>query len=310
MAPHRAFSFPLSHVEEVERIPPLAVSKNDAAKLRSCEAFQIIRGLLVDKEVVEFCSQHFNDSRQDKEAWLLQRDITYALIVPILEIYRHATQVANALLGNRHIFDLELVFRGEARGAFSWLQCFVHEEEDWCLTRGCPACVVSYALQAEPTIRMILVACRLSESLTQQHNTSHLPIFEFWTQAMKKALDEDPFWGPNLWKDFEARAQKLEKGIEDLVRQCIELAPLAVNNNVASMQEDSPPSSPKFGFLSTTTTTTTLLPPLQEQQKNWMPMIVAGCWTTLLADAAEGRRQASSPSPMLSHPAFTRCITS
>ncbi|KAI4201318.1 MAG: hypothetical protein LQ350_003356 [Teloschistes chrysophthalmus] len=305
MALHRAFSFPLSHVEEDERIPPLAVSKNDAAKLRSCEAFQIIRGLLVDKDVVEFCSQHFHDSRQDKEAWLLQRDITYALIVPVLEIYRHATQVANALLGNRHIFDLELVFRGEARGAFSWLQCFVHEEEDWCLTRGCPGCVVTHALQAEPTIRMILVACRLSESLAQHHNTSHLPMFNFWSQAMKKALDEDPFWGPKLWKDFEARAQKLEKGIEDLVRQCIELAPMAVD---AASSQDSPPSSPKSGFLMRAKP----LLSQQEQQKNWIPMIVAGCWTTLLADAAEARREAALSPSSLSPPApaFTRCISS
>ncbi|KAL8704303.1 MAG: hypothetical protein Q9201_002525 [Fulgogasparrea decipioides] len=211
-----------------------------------------------------FCDQHCHDSRQDRDAWLLQRDITYAIIVPVLEIYRHASQVAKALLGNRHIFDLELVFRGEARGAFSWLQCFVKEEEDWCLTRGCPGrgrhwgkptkarltevigCIVSYALQAEPTIRMVLVACRLSASLRQQPNTSHLPMFDFWSQAMKKALDEDPFWGPGLWKDFEARAKALEKGIEELVRQCIELAPLAAT---ASQDDESPTSSPKHTFL-------------------------------------------------------------
>ncbi|KAL8691022.1 MAG: hypothetical protein Q9218_003660 [Villophora microphyllina] len=319
MAPHRAFSFPLSHVEEVERIPPFAVSKRDVAKLRSCEAFQIIRGLLVEKEGVEFCSQHCHDSRQDKEAWLLQRDITYALIVPVLEIYRHATQVANALLGNRHIFDLELVFRGEARGAFSWLQCFVMEEEDWCLTRGCPGkpttssklftfsrlssiagCVVSYALQAEPTIRMILVACRLSESLGQQRNTSHLPMFDFWSQAMKKASDEDPFWGPNLWKDFEARAKTLEKGIEELVRQCMKLAPMAIS---AAASQESPPSSPKHGFL-----TSTPLPRAQEQA-SWIPSIVAGCWTTLLADAAETKR-AGSPPTTPTHPILARCATS
>lgn len=42
------------------------------------------------------------------------------------------------MLGERNIFDLELVFRGEARGAFAWLQCFIAEEEEWCITRGCP----------------------------------------------------------------------------------------------------------------------------------------------------------------------------
>ena len=46
------------------------------------------------------------------------------------------------MLGNRNIFDLELVFRGEARGAFAWLQCFIAEEEEWCLTRGCPGTTI------------------------------------------------------------------------------------------------------------------------------------------------------------------------
>ncbi|KAL9017715.1 MAG: hypothetical protein Q9185_004990 [Variospora sp. 1 TL-2023] len=138
MAPNRAFSFPLSYTEETSRLPPFAVSKKDISQLRSCEAFQIVRGLLIDQDDQAFCDQHCHDCRDDKDAWLLQRDITYALILPVLEIYRHAVRVAKALLGNRHVFDLELVFRGEARGAFSWLQCFVMEEEDWCLTKGCP----------------------------------------------------------------------------------------------------------------------------------------------------------------------------
>ena len=74
----------------------------------------------------------------DRECWLLQRDITHALIFPILELFRHASNVARNMLGDRNIFDLELIFRGEARGAFAWLQCFIAEEEDWCRTRGCP----------------------------------------------------------------------------------------------------------------------------------------------------------------------------
>ena len=68
----------------------------------------------------------------------MQRDITYALILPLLEIQRYATQLAISMLGDRNIFDLELVFRGEARGAFAWLQCFIAEEEKWCSTQGCP----------------------------------------------------------------------------------------------------------------------------------------------------------------------------
>ncbi|KAI4092068.1 MAG: hypothetical protein LQ348_002712 [Seirophora lacunosa] len=303
MAPHRAFSFPLSYIEETSRLPPFVVSKKDLSKLRSCEAFRIIRELLVDQDDQAFCDLHCNDCREDKDAWLLQRDITYALILPVLEIHRHALQIAKALLGNRHVFDLELVFRGEARGAFSWLQCFVMEEEDWCLTKGCPGCVVSYIIQAEPTIRMILVACRLSSSLRQQRNTSHLPMFDFWFHVMKRALDEDPFWGPGLWKDFEARAVALEKGIEELVRQCVELAPVAAS---AAEADDTPPTSPTQHFRIKAASHSLLAP---QEQTHCIPGIVAGCWTTLLADAAEAKRlgplqTASSP------PLFIRSSTS
>ncbi|KAL9594761.1 MAG: hypothetical protein Q9219_006847 [cf. Caloplaca sp. 3 TL-2023] len=300
MAPHRAFSFPLSHVEETSRVPPFNLNTKDISRLRKCEAFQIIRALLVDQENHEFCDLHSTDSRKDKEAWLLQRDITYALTLPVLEIYRHAAQLAKALLGNRHIFDLELVFRGEARGTFSWLQCFVMDEEDWCLTRGCPGCVVSHAIQAEPTIRMILVACRLSSSLRHQRNASHLPIFDFWSDVMKKTLDEDPFWGPGLWKNFSARAAELESGIEELVRQCIELAPVAAN--AAARADHSPPTSPNkhvFGRASQ---------PLLQQPTRWVPSIVSGCWTTLLADATQTRRMEASPD-VSPRPALTRWFT-
>lgn len=95
-----------------------------------------------------FCSFHRTPSKDEKEVWLLQRDITYALILPVIEIYRYASQLARSMLGNRNIFDLELVFRGDARGAFSWLQCFIVEEKDWCSTRGCPG---------EPHIAVVLI---------------------------------------------------------------------------------------------------------------------------------------------------------
>ena len=50
MALHRAVSFPLSQIEEESRIPPFDVSKKDVLKLQSCEAFQLIRDLLLNKE--------------------------------------------------------------------------------------------------------------------------------------------------------------------------------------------------------------------------------------------------------------------
>ncbi|KAL8995221.1 MAG: hypothetical protein Q9169_004985 [Polycauliona sp. 2 TL-2023] len=331
MAPHRAFSFPLSHIEEESRIPPFELNKKDVSNLRSCEAFQIIRDLLVERKESEFCDHHSLDSQEDKEAWLLQRDITYALIVPVLEIYRHATQIAKALLGNRHIFDLELVFRGEARGAFSWLQCFVMEEEDWCLTRGCPgnfpaqqtrhpprattnishpACIVAHALVAEPTIRLILVACKLSSSLNSHKNThtqpprhpaSSPPLLSFYQSSLKNALDNDPFWGPQVWRTFESRAKVLERGIEELVEQCIDFGSLAAANIAATNNDDSPPTSPRYGMM-------LKLPQIKEsqEQRNWMPSVVLGCWTTLLADAAEAKRGRAD----VVHPLLLRCSTS
>lgn len=81
---------------------------------------------------------HQPTTREHAEAWLLQRDIIYALILPLLESYQHAAKLATSILGDRRIYDLELVFRGDARGAFAWLQAFMTEEKDWCEARGCP----------------------------------------------------------------------------------------------------------------------------------------------------------------------------
>ncbi|KAL9612322.1 MAG: hypothetical protein Q9167_003055 [Letrouitia subvulpina] len=293
MAPPRAFSFPISHAEEVSRIRPFPVSKKDVANLRSNAAFQVIRSSLRNQQEAEFCHEHCVDSRDTVEAWCLQRDITHALILPILEVYHFALRLAKRLLGKRNIFDLELIFRGEARGTFSWLQCFITEEEDWCMTRGCPGCIVSHVLEAEPTIRMVLVACRLSEATRQQTKASSLPMFKFWLGSLRRALDEDAFWGPGLWRDFEARAKALERGIEELVKQCIALEQVPTSLEQA---DESPPISP-------------CLPSLKPAlEKNLTHEIILGCWTTLLADAAETQRAARAPEP-IQQPPMNRSMT-
>lgn len=169
------------------------------------------------------------------------------------------------------------------------------------IANGCIGCIVSYMIQAEPTIRIILVACQLSSSLRQENDSSHLPMFDFWSHVMKKALDADPFWGPNLWKDFEARAMALEKGIEELVKQCIELTPIAAS---AAQADDSPPTSPKHEFRISQTVHST-----SQEHKHWISSMVSGCWTTLLADAAEARRVSPSSNSSY-HPVLTRLSTS
>lgn len=42
------------------------------------------------------------------------------------------------MTGGQSLEDLELVFSGEARGAFTWLQCFVVDGKEWCAATGCP----------------------------------------------------------------------------------------------------------------------------------------------------------------------------
>ena len=225
------------------------------------------------------------------------------------------------MLGDRNIFDLELVFRGEARGAFAWLQCFIAEEEDWCSTQGCPgrspyaalhlrmltsfkACVVTHVLEAEPTIRIIVTACRLAASLRRINDPAAgeepnpLPVFDFWLSSLRTALDEDPFWGPNIWKELEPRASNLEHGIHQMVRQCIEFERMQVGENVGQT-ETAPvsafvgvPEMPaKIGAYRSDGKRTV---PASEES-NWMQKVALGCWTTLLADTANvGRTPAVS----------------
>ena len=260
-----------------------------------------------------FCLHHQPTNKAHEQAWLLQRDITYALILPLLEIQRYATRLAVSMLGDRTIFDLELVFRGEARGAFAWLQCFIAEEEEWCSAQGCPgwsshpasdmrllltrfkACVVSHVLEAEPTIRIIVTACRLAASLRGTGDPSAgeypnpLPVFDFWLSSLRTALDQDPFWGPNIWKELEPRASNLENGIHQMVRQCIAFEGMqatttvqrpSINPVLASvggpelLSESGMYRSDGKGNVSVS------------EESGWMQKIVLGCWTTLLADAA------------------------
>lgn len=156
MARGRASTFPLSHVEEKARITPFSICDEDVEHLHSCRAFQAIRGFLRNQEserqvssvkplrgrcrltLPSFCMRHQPTSKEHIEAWLLQRDITYALILPLLEIYGYAAKLAKSMLGDRKIYDLELVFRGEARGAFVWLHAFMADEQEWCMAQGCP----------------------------------------------------------------------------------------------------------------------------------------------------------------------------
>ena len=266
-----------------------------------------------------FCHHHQPTTAEHEEAWLLQRDITYALILPVLEIHRYATQLALSMLGNRNIYDLELVFRGEARGAFAWLQCFIAEEKQWCLTHGCPgtwllqsptticvlrstACVVEHVLQAEPTIRIVLTACRLAESLRRASESPNVfPVYDFWLSSLRSALDEDAFWGPDLWKDLKLRASDLENGFHQMVRQCMEFEDMHIlggqSGDSVRKSRDGRVGEPTVGASARPARLGTYKSDgkrivFVSEESCWMQKIVLGCWTTLLIDAANVGRSA------------------
>ncbi|MCJ1485797.1 hypothetical protein MMC06_005972 [Schaereria dolodes] len=308
----------MSHSEEDSRTSPFTIRKEDLAKLDSSQGFQIVRKLLTTDRSAAFCEHHSPSTEDIKQAWLLHRDITHAIIMPVLEIYRQASQLAESFLCPRSIFDLELAFRGEARGAFSWLQCLIVEEEDWCSTRGCPACIVNYVLQSEPTIRLVLAACRLSRSLRKPKAGRNLPLFDFWRSSLRKVLDTDPFWGPTYSKDIEARAADLETGIQQLVRQCCELSEAVVvaaapghdgehgkvhdrdlpdtkgKDCIAKASEPYHELAQRSVKIRASLTVKKHPSAIPQEEQSWLQKIVLGCWTTLLADAAEATRRAVS----------------
>lgn len=288
MAPDCSCGFLESESEQAFRTSPFYVHHDDVASLQSSKAFRVIQNSLEKQHDSAFCAYHRLSDSHDKEAWLLQRAITHALVLPVLWIYRYASRLATSLLGDRNIVDLELVFRGEARGAFAWLQCFMVEEEDWCMTRGCPACVVSHILQAEPTIRIVLVAGRLSQSL-RHCGGSPSPVLDFWLLSLRKALEEDIFWGPGFWEDIDARASWLEQGIRELVRQCFELANLVPGRKLGRASPFVLKAPAYDGSVVSAKPQTSKIdnPMTSNGGSDFLKRILLRFWNTISADAAE-----------------------
>ena len=171
------------------------------------------------------------------------------------------------------------------------------------------ACVVSHVLEAEPTIRIIVTACRLAASLRGTGDSSTgeypnpLPVFDFWLSSLRTALDQDPFWGPNIWKELEPRASNLENGIHQMVRQCIEFEGMQATKTVQrpSMYPVlASVGAPELLSESGTYRSDGKGKASVSEESSWMQKIVLGCWTTLLADAANvGRTPAIVLAPQL-----------
>ena len=173
------------------------------------------------------------------------------------------------------------------------------------LTDQSKACVVSHVLEAEPTIRIIVTACRLATSLrrtsdpTAGKDPNPLPVFDFWLGSLRTALDRDPFWGPDIWRELEPRALNLENGIHQMVRQCIEFEEMQ-----ATKTHRQPEVAPISAFagdaeLPAKLGTYRLVGKgmvFVSEESDWMQKIVLGCWTSILADTANvGRTPAIVP---------------
>ena len=101
-------------------------------------------------------------------------------------------------------------------------------------------------------------------------------------------MDEDAFWGPNIWKELEPRASNLERGIHQMVRQCIEFEEMQATRTVRHSDVaplPAPVGAPilpaKFGTYRPDGKRKVFL----SDETGWMQKIVLGCWTTILADA-------------------------
>ncbi|EED19461.1 conserved hypothetical protein [Talaromyces stipitatus ATCC 10500] len=206
---------------------PFKVPAEVMAVLEHDEAFQSLRQHC--SESSSLCPFHNEEcSEQQRAVFQLHRDVIYTLLLPLFEIHNQATQIATRVLGRRQGTEPERAFRGQARGAFTWLHCILTEERDFCLAEGCPACIVLHVLSSEPTIRLVTVACLLCDFLSstdfavQKLHHGH-PDFGFWLEAMENAVREDPLWGEAFWPEIRHRAESLAVDIKYLIMQCVEL---------------------------------------------------------------------------------------
>lgn len=114
------------------------------------------------------------------------------------------------------------------------MQCFVHENEEWCYSRACPACIVHDTLSDEAPLRLAVTAALMAERATpSENNAAPVSIAEVqpaplgrFLDALHEAVINDPFWGPRNWSHILAKANALHVGLKDLISQASELETL------------------------------------------------------------------------------------
>lgn len=158
---------------------------------------------------------------------------------------------------------------------------------------------------------MVLVACRLSQSISRPRGDPS-PVLDFWLSSLRRALDEDPFWGPGFWKDIEARASTLEHGIQQLVQQCHELENrVPGNGSYHKSSHTSSNLSRQVSIKSIDLQSSKLAVrriSLTNEGRSLMQNMMLGCWRTILADATEASRRKSLSTCTILSPRL-RCYT-
>jgi len=215
---------------------PFIISVQEALLLDHSSGFEILRAHLRHTAGQKFCSEHeeYQDT-EDAQSWIAARDILHALLAPVVALQDHASLVAQDTLPVLGSESLEYAFYGNGRNAFVWLQSFLHHESQWCLTTGCPTCVVTHAMDSESSIRLLVSACLLSAAASAQNQSvsrrqsvpsdpnsfkATLPSFEFFIRSIDQAMADDDLWGPEYFTQVEPKSIALQNAMQDLMYQC------------------------------------------------------------------------------------------
>lgn len=282
---------------------PFLITVQDSILLEKSDGFSILREHLATDCCNDLCKDHQTENAEDQQSWILMRDILHALLAPVVALYDHTTKIGRKATKATRTEDIEFAFRGKGRNAFVWLQSFLADDEDWCLSKDCPACVVEHSLNAEFQIRLMVAACMLSgEKGPEPGDGPTLPSFDFFVNSLRDALSEDELWGPDYYDYVEPKAEDLNLGMQDLMRQCEKLE-LAMTP--PGTPEDVP--LPSFSYfserrMSLMTPTKTIYPRRQsvvpgitikrsklakvqmkmaQEEEQWLQSFVQSAWQTL-----------------------------
>jgi hypothetical protein len=149
-----------------------------------------------------------------------------------------------------------------------------------------------------------------SEQMRGPTNCSGLPEFGFWLSAVHQAVSEDNFWGLHFWEDIEARAEDLELGVKDLIRQCCEMCSTSSTAQPYQRRGASlnvPCTKPSQPVKNGNLVKRQLI--LQEEEQEWMRKIIEACWLALVQEAAYKRRKVSASAKLRPGASRSRSLT-